>query len=247
MNRSSGSPNPRLFPETRWSVVVAAAQTGVPEARGALGELCRLYWAPLYGFVRNRTADKDEAADLVQGFFMQLMENRAIARADQMRGSFRSFLIGCLRNYLADAYDHRSAQKRGGKTVVVAFDPDLAEQEFLAATQLSPALEHERMFDRQWATSVLRRALNELEREIAPDSMRQFLVLKRFLTPSAADTSYEDIARQLGESVAMIKSAIHRLRGRYREVLRREIGKTVSAPHEIDLEIRHLIDIMSSD
>ena len=221
---------------------MAAAHEGEPAANDALAVLFRSYWFPLFAHLRAHGFSRHEAEDLLQAFFIHLFEKRSFARADRLRGSFRGFLLGCLKYFLANQRELLAAQKRGGHVRMVSFDYDDAEVRLLAD---QPATTADDEFDRRWARLVMERALGQLAAAHA-DRAEMFAALKGFLTGSD-ETRYATVAEQLEVSVAVVKTTVHRLRAEYRDILRREIAMTVSAPHEIDAELRHLIRVVTSE
>ena len=233
----------RQFATTRWTLVAAAGKTDAPEARRALGELCRLYWYPLYAFVRRRGHDADEALDLTQGFFTRLIEKNDLADVDRSRGRFRSWLLASMKHYLANEWDRATAQKRGGGRAVYSIDIDPGDAERRYRHEPAHSLTPERIFDRRWALTTLEQALEELklacERE---GKAKLFEALRPTLTADAwGDAApYRDLADQLGMSEGAVKVAAHRMRRDYRDVLRRIISETVKAPEDVDDEIRDL-------
>ncbi len=226
------------FPTTHWSLLAKASLDGDTESRKALEELCRRYWGPVHRFIRARGVSEAEAQDLTQDFIVHLLEKSTFARADRLRGRFRSFLLGALVRFLGDEADRRQAQKRGGAIHHVSFDA----AEFKADTE--PAMagdERATLFDREWALTILERALGRVRQEYAgTDRVSEFTVLKNFLPGAAQPPSYAAAAGQIGLSVPAFKSEVHRLRRRFRALVREEVAQTVSAPHEIDAEMTHL-------
>jgi DNA-directed RNA polymerase specialized sigma24 family protein len=234
----------RVFPETRWSIVMAAAHEGESGAHDALALLFRAYWYPLFAHLRAHGHTREEAEDLLQGFFMHLCEKRTFGRADRLKGSFRGFLLGCLKYFLANQREFASARKRGGDARMVSFDVDDAEVRVLADQGCGFAdAEHE--FDRRWARLIMERALEQLQLAHAT-RLDVFAALKGFLT-GADETRYAIVANQLNVTVSFVKTSVHRMRAEFRDLLRREIAATVSAPHEIDEELRHLIHVLTGD
>ncbi len=232
----SGAGRPR-FLTTAWTVVLAAAQDGAPGADDSLARLCQAYWKPIYAFILHRRHSAPDAEDLTQEFFSQLIADRALRRADRARGRFRSFLLGALRRFLADQAAHRNALKRGAGTEIVSLST-LGEPELPVAAGATA----EDAFEARWARALFEATLAQLREELlAEDQGARWETLRRFLPGGgAAPPSYADAARALGLGEAALKSVIHRLRARYRLVLRRQVARTVGAPHEIDDEIRHL-------
>ena len=233
------------FRPTRWSVVLLSAQTNAPGSQAALAALCRLYWYPLYAFVRRRGYNPDDAQDLTQGFFLHLLDHKALAQVDPLKGKFRSFLLASIQNYLSKQLDRARCLKRGGKTEFVPLDTKNAEDRY----QLEAAdhLSAEKIFDARWALTLLDEAMSLLSVEYArQEKMATFETLKPFLNPldSEAQPSYEQVAGQLGVGVGAVKMLIHRLRKRYTTLLRAEVARTVSDPEEIDEELRALCDAL---
>ena len=233
------------FRPTRWSVILLSAQTKAPGSQAALATLCRLYWYPLYAFVRRRGYYPEDAQDLTQGFFLHLLDHKALAQVDPLKGKFRSFLLASIRNYLSKEVDRVRCLKRGGKTEFVPLDTKNAEDRY----QLEAAdhLSAEKIFDARWALTLLDEAMSLLSVEYArQEKMATFETLKPFLNPldSEAQPSYEQVADQLEVSVGTVKMLIHRLRKRYTTLLRAEVARTVSDPEEIDEELRALCDAL---
>lgn len=223
---------------------MAAAHEGEPAAHDALALLFRTYWYPLFAHLRARGHAREEAEDLLQGFFVHLCEKQAFGRADRLKGSFRGFLLGCLKYFLANQREFSAARKRGGGTRLVSFDADDAEVRLIADPTVATA-DAERAFDRRWARLIMERALAQLQL-LHANSLEVFAALKGFLT-GADETRYAVVAQQLGVTVPFVKTTVHRMRAEFRDLLRREIAATVSAPHEIDEELRHLIHVLADD
>jgi DNA-directed RNA polymerase specialized sigma24 family protein len=233
------------FHTTRWTLVIISAQSQAEEGRAALAELCQLYWYPLYSFVRVRGYSPHDAQDLTQGFFLHLLEHRALTRVDRMKGKFRSFLLASFKNYLSVEAHRARSLKRGGKCEFVSLDLRSAEN----PNRLEPAdpLTPEKIFDARWAIRLLGRAMTLLGDEYAAQGKSAtFETLKVFLR--IGDTSglppQEEAAKALGVGLGAVKTMIHRLRKRYSAILRQEIGRTVSDPAEIDGEIHALCDAL---
>jgi RNA polymerase sigma-70 factor (ECF subfamily) len=205
---------------------------GEKQARSDLEELCGCYWRPVYLFIRARGVGHAEAQDLTQEFLVHVVEKSLFRRADRLQGQFRSFLLGALVRFLGDAADKRNAQKRGGTVPHVSLD----QVESAAVAQESAVA-----FDREWALTILESALEKVRAEFAGENReRQFGVLKSFLPGSEGAPAYEAAAAQLGISVAALKSEVHRLRRQFRQSVLEQVGRTVSAPHEIEVEVQHL-------
>jgi RNA polymerase sigma-70 factor (ECF subfamily) len=220
----------RDFHPTLWTVVLRA-QNRSPEA---LEELVRSYWKPIYVYVRRRGASADEAKDLTQGFFAELLEKDALKGASREKGKFRTFLLTVLQRYLGHEARRARARKRGGGRAVLSLDFDRAERDFAGApvTDETP----ERAFTRQWALETLDRALAALERETEPELFR---ALKPHL---AGGPAYAETAGRLGLSLSRLNNLIHRARKRYRDLLRAEVAAAVSTPGEVEEELRNLLE-----
>jgi len=225
---------------TRWTLVLAAARTENPEpAMRALTELCQTYWPPLYAYIRRQGCDTHEAEDLTQAFFARLLEKNFLAAADPSKGKFRSFLLASLKHFMSNERDRARAGKRGGGQTVIALDAlsDEARQRLEPADNASP----DKAFDRQWALTVLDHALMRLRTEYTGTGREKlFNELKTFLTGDAPAESHASIAAKCGLSEGAVKVAVHRLRRRYRALLREEVAQTVATPEEVEEEIREL-------
>jgi len=233
------------FVTTHWSLVLRAGRADAQSVSEALQKLYQTYWYPLYCFIRRQGRTPHEAEDLTQGFFARLLEKNFVADARQERGKFRSFLLLALKRFLANEWDRQHAQKRGGFQTIVAIDQALAEARLDA--ELRQELTPESLFDRQWAVMLLERTMAQLREEyIATGRAKLFEHLSACLTQEESAGSYAEIARELRLTEASVKQAAYRLRARYREILRAEIGKTVSSPQEIDEELRFLFACFGS-
>jgi RNA polymerase sigma-70 factor (ECF subfamily) len=222
--------------------VLAAGQRGNAASDRALEQLCRAYWPPLYAYVRRRVGDLHEAQDLTQAFFERLLEKRYLAQADPGRGRFRAFVVTAFKHFLANEWEKARAQKRGGGRAT--FSLDFASQD---APSLEPVdeLSAERLYERQWAITLLNRVMDRLRREMERSGKGgQFHVLKEFLG-GTGNSAYADAAADLAVSESAARMAASRMRSRYRELLREEIAQTVSAPEEIDGEIEQLFAAVS--
>lgn len=220
-------------------MVVAAGDTQNPDCAEALADLCQSYWYPLYVYLRRRGYPREQSEDLVQGFFTQLLDKRTIKAADRERGRFRSFLLASLKNFAANEWDRETALKRGGTTPTLSLDFETAEGRY----HIEPADEEtpEQLFDRGWAVTQLERVLERLRHEmVGAGNAERFDALHGFLTGAAAGTPYREAGETLDLSEGAVKVAVHRLRQRFGEILREEVGRTLIDPGEVDDEIRHL-------
>jgi len=239
-----------LFASTRWTVVLEAGDSQTPsgEALSALSELCRIYWRPIFLFLRRQGSSPDDAQDLTQGFFAHLIESRAYARADREKGRFRSFMLGALKHFLAHARAHDRAQKRGGGMLVAPLDTaSIAEADARAAGANNWTPEH--VYDREWAETLLRQAHDRLAQECALAGKEElFEKLNSHLSVSKETVvPYDELSVRLGRPSATLRSDVARLRSRYRSILREEVGGTVSDPSQVDAELRHLCEVLAAD
>ncbi len=233
-----------VFTTTHWSVVLAAGHPSSPQANEALETLCKTYWYPLYAYLRRSGRDTHDAQDLAQAFFARLIEKRDFAFADREKGKFRFYLLGALKHFLADQHDKATALKRGGGQTFISFDAQTAEQRY----HLEPVDEAtpDKLFERRWALTLLDQALARLRQECAaPGKAQLYEALETFLTGAPNDSSYAEIAARLGTTESAIKSALHRLRQRHRELIREEVAATVSTAPEVEEELRHLIAVLA--
>ena len=230
---------PRHFATTHWSLVLAAGGDPSTAATEALSALCAAYWYPLYAFLRRRGHAPEDAEDLTQGFFRQLLERGAVRVADPSRGRFRSFLLTALQHYVINEHGKTDALKRGGGQRPQSLDVESAEGRYANEPRTDDTPEH--AFDRRWALTLLDRALARCAAEYAASGRRAlFDQLAPVLTAGDAGRPYDEIARDCAMTEGAVKVAAHRLRERYRRVLRDEVAQTVSSAEEIDVELRHL-------
>ena len=232
------------FEATPWSIVVAAGATTEPRAQAALTELCRIYWRPVYAYLRRSGYDTHDAQDLTQSFFQHLLENETLRRVSREKGRFRSFLVGVLKRCLAHEQMQRHTLKRGGGTQFISTDELDAEELHHLRTRYEAAPDE--ILDARWAGVLLERALERLRLEFdAEEKSKAFELLSLFLAGDKPTTSYEEVAKQLGISLGAVKTQIHRLRQRFATTVRSEIMQTVAAPHEVDNELRQLRDVFA--
>jgi len=222
-------------------VVLTAGLKDTKRADEALARLCQTYWPPLYSFVRRRGYSPHDAQDLTQDFFARLLEKRLAAAADPKRGRFRSFLLTSLKNFLANEWDRAQAQKRGGGATILSLDAEAAEALY-ARESVSPVMP-EVLFDRHCALRLMEQTMEKLERENAERAV-QFARLKEFLTSPPPTGGYDAIAAELHMPAGSVAVAVHRLRGRFRQLLRAEVALTVATAAEVDDELRHLCEAL---
>lgn len=229
------------FATTHWSLVVSAQ--GEPgRAQTALAALCQAYWYPLYAFVRRQGLSAPDAEDLTQEFFARLLAKGWLEAAAQDRGRFRSFLLAALKHFLANEWHRARAAKRGGGATPVALDALSAEARYLH--EPPDAATPERLYDRRWALTLLDQVLTRLREEMAQAGrLEQFEALKFSL--AGEKCAYAEVARKLGCREGAVKVAVHRLRERYRALIRAAIAETVATPEEIEAELRHLFAALS--
>ena len=228
------------FPLTHWSAVFAAGKEGTARAEAALAEFCSAYWYPLYAFARRKGHQPADAQDLTQGFFAYLIDAQLVAKANPDKGRFRSFLLGCFINFMASEKERAQTLKRGGGLLAVPLDSQQAEARL--AQEPSPDASPERLFERHWALAVLEAALAHLEAEFEKSGRAAlFQQLQPFLQGDASGPSYAEVAQQLGTTEGTIKVTVHRLRQRYRDLLRTVVSQTVNSPIEVDAELAHLM------
>jgi RNA polymerase sigma-70 factor (ECF subfamily) len=232
------------FNTTHWSVVLAAGKSEGAQADAALERLCRAYWYPLYAYVRRQGHGRHDAQDLTQEFFARLLEKKYLKFAAQERGRFRSFLLKSLQHFLVNEWVRGQAQKRGRGQKVLSLDEESAERSYLqeAADRLAP----ESLYDKRWAMTLLDRAMERLGADYAASRKRElFARLKGLLLLEGSAESYRELAAPLGLSEGAVKVAVHRLRQRFREVVRAEIAQTVATPAEVDEELHCLMEALS--
>jgi RNA polymerase sigma factor (sigma-70 family) len=240
-NAPSSSAGPARFHTTHWSLVLAAGRRSSPDGRAALATLCQVYWYPLYAFIRRQGHSPSDAQDLTQEFFAHLLEKNVADKADATRGKFRSFLLASLKHFLANEWRRDRAQKRGGGRVALAIDLAAGEERYT----LEPAheLTAERIYERRWALTLIELALTKVRDEFAArGKLAVFEHLKPYLGGDEGAVPYAEIAAGLDMTEGAVKTAVHRLRHRCRELLRAEIAQTVNSPQDVDDELRDLFE-----
>jgi RNA polymerase sigma-70 factor (ECF subfamily) len=228
----------RTFPNTRWSLVLAARQPQSPESAAALEAICRAYWYPLYAYVRRSGQSPPDAQDLTQEFFCRLLEKRWLDSADREKGRLRTFLMVALKHFISKERRRAAAHRRGGGQAHVLFDTTFAESRY---ADDSHALAPDETFDQQWALALLDMTVNRLRDEFsAAGKPGDFEALKSCLMADRGSIDYAAVAKQLGVAEGAARVAVHRLRKRFREIYREEISQTLADGSDLDSELRHL-------
>ena len=241
-----GGDRPREFVTTRWSLILSAATFGGSEeqkARDALAEICRTYWRPVFSFVCRRGYSTEDAQDLTQDFFVTILEHNWLQHADRNRGRFRSLLLRSLQNFLINAAEKIHAHKRGGGVEIISWDDWTAEtqSQLSIPVQTLDSLPPERLFDLNWATTVVDHALQRLREECeSKGKLWLFQALSPHLTDVRDELSYAKLSAELGMADTAVKKQLHNMRQRYRSLLRAEVSQTVEDPADVDDEIRYL-------
>lgn len=228
------------FATTHWSIVLEAGRGGTcADADGALAQLCQKYWFPLYAYVRRRVHDTNEAQDLTQEFFARLLEKEILAEADPDRGRFRSFLLTAMQNFLTNEWRKAQANKRGGGAKLLSLDFSAGDSKL----NFEPGHDWtaERIFERNWGITLLEHVLARLRDEYATAGKENmFAALRPFISSNRDEGSFAALGEQLEMTEGAAKVAAHRLRKRYRELLRAELAQTVADPADVDAEIAWL-------
>lgn len=243
--------NSRL-PTTRWSLVLAYVGTSVGDdktACNALAELCRIYWRPIFAFISKRGYSSADAQDLTQDFFLHILESDLIRRADREQGKFRSLLLTSLKNFLIDEFGKQRRQKRGGHVQIISWDDWMAQGADQSAV---PAMDQDRsadkLFDLQWATTIVNQALRRLREECESRGHRRlFEHLKPCLTGERAAVSYASAATALDLSESAVKNLVFRLRQRYGALLRQEVAETLDGASSVEEEVRYLCSLLATE
>jgi RNA polymerase sigma-70 factor (ECF subfamily) len=244
-NQDSALGSDQRFTTTHWSVVLAAGHSSAPGAQEALETLCRTYWYPLYVYVRRQGQSPHDAQDLTQEFFARLLEKKYLRLADPDRGKFRAFLLKSLKHFLVNEWEKARTQKRGGGQCAIPLDADIAETRY--AAEPVQALTVDQVYEKRWALTLIETVLARLrENYAAGGRLPLFEAIKGFIWGDPPTLSHREAASQLGLSEGAFKVAVHRLRGRYRELLRAEIAKTVATPAEVDEELHHLVAVLAA-
>jgi RNA polymerase sigma-70 factor (ECF subfamily) len=232
------------FVTTQWTVVLAAGKRSTPQSDGALEELCRTYWFPLYAYVRRRGHTREDAEDLTQAFFTRFLARNYLEGLSAERGRFRAFLLAALKHFLANEWDKSQRQKRGGNVIHLSLDWQTADTQFQVAATAEPG--PDQAFDREWALALLAKVIERLQTECETDGRgKQFAELKIFLTAGKGELSHAEAAEKLGMEETAVRVAVHRLRKRYRQLLRDQIAQTLDEDADVDEEMRALFRAFS--
>lgn len=233
------------LPKTHWSVILAARDSNSKVARQALEQLCRSYWYPLYAFLRRKGHSPEDAQDLTQGFFSELIEKNRLDHVDRAKGKFRCFLLRAIQNHAHDAWDRFRAEKRGGRVQILSLDEQMAEERF--NREPADELTAEQAHDRRWAMTVLESAMARLEAEFRKPGKRDlFHALKDFLSAKKTGESYGQVAEKLSTTEDAVRCAVQRMRRRYGELIRGEVAETLASPTkpQVDEEVRFLLSMV---
>jgi RNA polymerase sigma-70 factor (ECF subfamily) len=234
-----------IFATTHWTVVLAAGKRSTPQSARALEELCRTYWFPLYAYVRRRGHTKEDAEDLTQAFFARFLKKNYLTGLSTERGRFRAFLLASLKHFLINEWDKARRQKRGGGVTLLSLGWQTADTQFQIAATNEPS--PDKAFDREWAVALLAKVIERLQIECEADGQaKQFAELKVFLTAGKGELSHADAAKALDMDEGAVRVAVHRLRKRYRQLLRDEIAQTLADSADVDEEMRALFGAFSS-
>ena len=225
--------------------MLAAGKRSTPQSDLALEQLCKTYWFPLYAYVRRRGHTKEDAEDLTQAFFARFLEKNYLEGLSAERGRFRAFLLASLKHFMANEWDKSRRQKRGGGVTPLSLDWQTADTKFQVAVVNEPS--PDRAFDREWAVTLLANVIEQLQAECAADGKAElFEQLKIFLTAGKGELSHAEAAKLLGMDETAVRVAVHRLRKRYRQLLRDEIAQTLADAADVDEEMRALFGAFSA-
>jgi DNA-directed RNA polymerase specialized sigma24 family protein len=233
------------FTTTCWTDLMAARDANSPEALEALERLCNAYWYPLYAYIRRSGRSAEDAEDLTQAYFYQILKKNYLGAVERKKGKFRSFLLASLNHFLSNERVFRNAEKRGGGKTLLSLDEEVAEARYRLepATDVTP----EKLFELQWANTVLSEACQRLRQECETSGKAElFALLEEFLMKEAASREYLPVAEKLGMTPGAVAVAVSRLRQRLGKILREEVGRTVASMEETEAELRHLCKVLGS-
>ena len=235
---STSSASAARFPNTRWSLWQDAIQTNSPAAEEALEQLCQAYWYPLYAFARRKGHSADNAKDLTQSFFHDLLAKNWLADANRERGKLRTFLLTLFQRFMAREWRSEQTQRRGGKVTFLSLDIDEAEQRYASAATTPSA---EELFDRQWALTLMQQTLNTLKEQLEQqDRETQFDTLQPTLMAERGDLNYPQLAQELQTTPQAARVAVHRFRKSFRELFRHQVQQTLSEEDHLEHEMQKL-------
>lgn len=231
----------RPFPETRWSLVLRAAESGNPDQHRALADLCALYWPPVYAYIRSQGHNPHDAEDLTQGFFASFLERESFSQTDPARGKLRSYLLASAKHHLASERRDAGRLKRGGGAFHFSIDATVGEAR-CAFVEPSDDLSPDRLFDRQWATTLLETVIVKVESSYREaGKAKLFEALRPFIQSGGDMNGLAGVARSLGMSENALRVAIHRLRQRYGKALRETVSDTLAEGEDPEVELRYLM------
>ena len=236
--------NDGVFSTTHWSVVLQAGNADSPDAQAALESLCRTYWYPLYVFVRRKGHSHEAAQDLTQEFFARFLKKNYVGLADQSRGKFRTFLLRSLEHFLINEWKKTQSVIHGGAVKIISWDEHEAEQRYLM--ERADGDTPDKLYEKRWAMSLLEKVMERLRADFVNEKSDLFEALKPTVWGEPTDSSYQEIASRLGMAEGAVKVAAHRMRQRYRELLRNEVAQTVATAAEVDEELRYLAGVLRS-
>ncbi len=241
----SGPHSPRWFTTTHWSVVLEAKSHDTTQAAAAVGKLCRTYWQPIHTYVSSHREHRKDAEDLTQQFFARFLEKEHYKLANRERGRFRSFLLTAAKHFLINERERASAQKRGHGIAPVSLDEQVPGED-RPRIELADQRTADQAYEYSWALALLSQVRTRLESEYKDaGNGERFSLLENFLPGQESELTYAQAAAQVGVAEGTIKSDVHRLKKRYRELLREEVAHTVSSPAEIEEELRYLVTVLS--
>ena len=236
LNNNPQSKKPQQFTNTRWSLVIAAQSEDSGQSEAALSELCQSYWFPLYGFIRRTGRSPEEAEDLTQGFFAQLLRLDTFSRADESKGKLRTFLLKALKDYIANEHQRENAQKRGGNVSHISLEVGWAEEQ-LRIEPVDPSGNPERQYERRWAMTLLKQSFSCLEEECHLKGKGELYSVMQPHLSHSADIGLKEAAEKLGMRDGAAKVALHRLRGRFKEIFREQIRETLAEGEDLEAEV----------
>ncbi len=243
MSNANSEPDHHGFNTTLWTVVLEAGGSDSPAAESALEQLCKVYWPPLYSYAFGKLRDAHEAEDVTQAFFAQLLERKDVSQVSPERGRFRAFLLAAMKNHLSKHWAHKNALKRGGGRSVVSLDELSAEHRL--ELEGPGGVPPEQLFDAQWARVLVDNVFRQLRTEMAGGNAERYEALSHFILGEVGDTAYAETATTLGLSESAVRSAVLRIRRRFRGLFREAVRQTVGSTEDVDEEMRHLLIAIS--